>query len=149
MFANTWASSWFCMQANTSSSSRSVRSGVTYHIPSDRTMTADTLTGSQGSSSAYTNTVTLLFLPACCFPPQVSGEEIPKATQPLPSETLAILLSANYLVVSDLVKWNWLLSAVCCGAATGNSHSPFLSLPVWAQCHIQHIAIGSWAGPNQ
>lgn len=43
---------------------------------------------------------------ACCFPPQVSGEEIPKAIQLLPSETHGILLSANYLVVSDLVKWN-------------------------------------------
>lgn len=54
--------------------------------------------------------VTLLFLgPVVApLPPplQVSGEEIPKAIQLLPSETLGILLSANYLVVSDLVKWN-------------------------------------------
>lgn len=79
---------------------------LTHIVRSDRMMTTDKLTGSQGSGSASTNTVTLLFLPACCSPPQVSGEEIPKATRPPPSETLGILPSANYLVVSDLVKWN-------------------------------------------
>lgn len=54
---------------------------------------------------------------------RVRGWGIPSVSQLLPSETY-IPPSANYLVVSDLVKWNWLLSAVCCGAATGDTHSP-------------------------
>ena len=53
-------------------------------------------------------------------------------------QRLCILLSANYLVVSDLVKWNWLLSAVCCGAATGNSESPFLSSCLSLVSHSAH-----------
>lgn len=83
-----------------------LHSGVTYHSSSGRMMTTDGLSGSQGSPAAYTNTLTLLILTARRFPPQVIGEEIPKATRPPPSETLGILPSANYLVVSDLVKWN-------------------------------------------
>lgn len=97
---------WFIHEKEAADTKHALHSGVTSNAPSGRMVTTDGLTGSQGSSSAYTNTVTLLFLPACCFPPQVSGEEIPKATRPLPSETLGILPPANYLVVSDLVKWN-------------------------------------------
>lgn len=72
-----------------------------------------------------------------------SGARKSPAIQQLPSQTHSILLCANYLVVSDLVKWNWLLSAVCYGAATGNSESPFLSSHLILVSHPAHCLINS------
>lgn len=83
-----------------------VHSGGTYNVPSDRVMTTDTLTGSRGVELRLHKHCDTVVPRRLLFPTTGQRRGNPRSHPAAAIRDPRLLPSANYLVVSDLVKWN-------------------------------------------